>query len=213
MKTLAARDLDVFLDRHGRAELAWSCRIEIPGDPEFPTLRLPPTRLRYSTERSYPFAFEARLAGGQPLLFANISSFETAIGTPSGWAIPAAYTPRDEDQRLRQLLGFDEGWEDAEYECMFVCDARFAELWRAALERGCFGLTVAGAASLYPVRLGDREREPLAAFLAALARTAKPKPAARKSAVPSRARGPTTKPAAKKKTAAAKKKPAAKKRR
>ena len=186
MKKIAKRDLSSFLERNGMAEVAWTSAIEIPDDPVFPALRLPASRLRYSRARSYPVAFEPRV-GDRPLLFVEIASFDTAEHAASspGWAIPAAYTPRDEHARLMQVLGFDEGWEDAEHECMFACDARFAGFWRAASKRGRFGLTAEGADALYPVRLDPRLLEPIASFLDAVA-AKKRAPAVKKKAAPKR---------------------------
>jgi hypothetical protein len=177
-----------FLSSNGMADVAWTAAVEIPDDPEFPTLRLPASRLRYSTARSYPVAFEPRLAADRPLLFVEIGSFDSAAHAASspGWAIPAAYKPRDEHAHLIQVLGFDEGWEDAEHECIFACDAGFAAFWRAASERGRFGLTADGADALYPVRLDARLLEPIASFLAAASAAAKRTPAAKKAAAPKR---------------------------
>ncbi len=153
--------------RYGHADLAWTRSIEIPGDDDFPVLQLPADQLRYATERGYPVTFSPRVHAGKPLLFVQVESFETATHADAGWAIPAAYTPTTDDQRLSQALEFDEGWEDAQFECAFICDDRFAVFWRAALQRKRFGLTVPDAKSLYPVALGEREQEPLTEILAA----------------------------------------------
>lgn len=97
------------------------------------------------------------------MLVVQVTSYAVASG-PGGWAIPAAYTPTTDDERIRQALGFDEGWEDAELECMFACDRTTLDFWRDAAARGRFGLTVAGATTLYPAKIGDRERDELDDF-------------------------------------------------
>ena len=174
MKRIPAEILALITERHGYAELEWTRSIPIPGDPDFPTLQLPEDRLAYSTKRGYPISFAARaVANHAPVLVVQIESFDIerhATESP-GWAIPTKDRPQSDDERINQVLGFDEGWEDAELECCFVCDARFAVFWRAAVERERFGLTVFGTESLYPVVLGDRELAPLRAVLAAWART------------------------------------------
>jgi hypothetical protein len=169
LRTLARPLAAKLLARHGPADPAWARTLAIPGDEEFPALALPEGRLRYDTQRSYPISLAARAIDG-PCLVVQIASFDTAEHAAShpGWAIPAATTPRTDDERIRNALGFEEGWEDAEPECLFVCDARLGAFWRAARDRRRFGLTVAGAASIYPVRLGEIELPPLDAFLAAL---------------------------------------------
>ena len=97
-------------------------------------------------------------------LFVQVSSFDLKEG-PGGWAIPMAYEAKDDPQRVRKLLGFDEGWEDAAPECLLVCDAAWRPFWRDVMQRKRFGLTVAGGQSLYPNKIGDRESAPLAAYV------------------------------------------------
>jgi hypothetical protein len=158
------------VQRHGFAELEWTQSIPIPGDPEFPVLQLPADRLRYATDRGYPVKFAlGRIAKHAPLLFVQVESFDVARRKTEGadWAIPAAYTPQTEDERIHQVLGFDEGWEDAEHECLFVCDQRFAIFWRAVVIRERFGLTVPEIRSLYPVAL---DAEQIATLRDALAK-------------------------------------------
>jgi hypothetical protein len=77
------------------------------------------------------------------------------------------YKPKDDGERVRRLLGFDEGWENATFECLLVCDGAWRPFWRDALERKRFGLTVVDGESLYPNKIGERESEPLAAFVGA----------------------------------------------
>jgi hypothetical protein len=145
------------------AELRWTISIAIPGDDDFPTLQLPGDLLTYSTERGYPISLAARRDGKRTLLFVQLESFDVAKRETDkpDWAIPLKYTPRTDDERIAQALGFDEGWEDAEPECMFVCDDKFAVFWRAALTRKRFGLTTTDAGSLYVVNLGERETKPI----------------------------------------------------
>ncbi len=163
-----ARELFALVEtRYGHAQPTWTRSIEIPGDDDFPVLELPIDHLRYSTERGYVVTFAARTCEGKPLLIAQVESFLTAGHDEAQWAIPAAYTPRGDDQRISQALEFDEGWEDAEFECAFISDARFAVFWRAAVLRKRFGLTCPHIKSLYPVSLGERELEPLDDVLAA----------------------------------------------
>lgn len=159
---------ELLLTRHGVVDPAWLQRIAIPGDDAFPALRLPEDRLRYSIERGYPLDVAACRHAGVPLLVVQITSFELARG-PGGWAIPMAYTPKTDDQRIRKALGFDEGWEDAEPECMFVCDRATLAFWVDAAARGRLGLTVVGGTTLYPAHLGDRERARIEPFAAACA--------------------------------------------
>jgi len=167
---LSEETLALIVQRHGFAELEWTRSIPVPGDRDFPVLQLPEERLRYSTERGYPVAFAlGRVGKRPPLLFVQIESFDVARRKAEGaeWAIPTAYTPQTEDERIDQVLGFDKGWEDAEPECVFVCDQRFAIFWRAVVVRERFGLTVADSQSLYPVEL---DREQIATLRDALAK-------------------------------------------
>lgn len=167
MKRIAPELLATIRETHGFGELTWTVSLPIGDDREFPVLALPAAKLTYATDRGYPLKLAARTADGfaRPLLFVQIESFALADHGSAGWAIPTRYTPQTDEERIAYELGFDEGWEDAAMECMFVCDERFAPFWRAARERGRFGLMVEGGESLYPVTIGDREREPLATVL------------------------------------------------
>jgi hypothetical protein len=156
--------------RYGHGQLTWTRSIEIPGDDNFPVLELPVDHLRYSTERGYTVTFAARTCEGKALLIAQVESFLIAGHDQAEWAIPAAYTPRGDDQRISQALEFDEGWDDAEFECAFVCDARFAVFWRAAVLRKRLGLTCPHIKSLYPLSLGERELASLDDVLASWGR-------------------------------------------
>ena len=146
-------------------QAAWVVRLAIPGDDAFPVLRLPTEHLRFAKERGYVLSFAVARRFGAVELLVDVSSFDLDEG-PGDWAIPCAYTPTTDTQRLRQALGFDEGWELADLECVLACDASTSEFWRAALERGRLGLTASGAGTLFPVRIGPRDREPLEAFTA-----------------------------------------------
>ena len=157
---LSPANLELVIHTHGRADPTWTRRFEIPGDAAFPALVLPADKVAFSRARAYPVSFET---DGEHL-FAQIASFDLEEG-PGGWAIPAAYEPKDDGQRVRKLLGFDEGWENATYECLLVCDGAWRPFWRDVLERNRFGLTVVGGESLYPNKIGERESKPLAAFL------------------------------------------------
>jgi hypothetical protein len=157
---LSPADLELVVRTHGRADLAWTRRFEIPGDAEFPALVLPADRIAFSPERAYPVS----LATDGDHLFAQVSSFDLKEG-PGGWAIPMAYEAKDDAQRVRKLLGFDEGWEDAAPECLLVCDAAWRPFWRDVMQRKRFGLTVVGGQSLYPNKIGDRESAPLATYV------------------------------------------------
>lgn len=155
MKAIANDVLGVILARHGYAELEWTRSIPIPGDDEFPVFQLPEEKLRYATDRGYPIKVEPRkVEGHRPLLFVQIESFAIAGHEQASWAEPMKkYTPQTDDERIAQELGFDAGWDDAEPECIFACDAQFAVFWRAVHARGRFGLTVFGTESLYPAVL------------------------------------------------------------
>ena len=157
---LSPAEVDLIVLTHGRADPAWTRRFEIPGDDAFPALVLPADRVAFAGARGYPVSFATDGAH----LFVQVSSFDLAAG-PGGWAIPTAYEPADDAQRVRKLLGFDEGWEQADPECLLVCDAAWRPFWREVLERTRFGLTVVGGESLYPNKIGQREAEPLEAFL------------------------------------------------
>lgn len=152
-------------------DLRWTMSIAIPGDADFPTLQLPGELMTYSIERGYPLSTAVRRVDQRTILYAQIESYDVAqhdTGSPS-WAIPLKYEPRTDDERIAQALGFDEGWEDAEPECVFGCDHRFAVFWRAAASRKRFGLTTTAAQSLYVVQLGKRELEPITQALKAWA--------------------------------------------
>jgi hypothetical protein len=157
---LSPADLELVIATHGRADPAWTRRFEIPGDDAFPALVLPADKLVFSGTRAFPLSFET----DGDHLFAAISSFDLKEG-PGGWAIPLAYEPKDDAQRVRKLLGFDEGWEQAAPECLLVCDADWRPFWREVFGRKRFGITVVGGESLYPNKIGDREARPLTLFL------------------------------------------------
>jgi hypothetical protein len=164
VKQIPSDLLSVIVATHGYALLDWTRSIPIPGDPDFPVFQLPAEKLAYSIERGYPISLAARKVEGQlPLLFVQLESFDLArhqAETPV-WATPGKYIPETDEERIAHELGFDEGWEDAEPGCMFICDERFSVFWRAAYERKRFGLTTFGTESLYPVSLGKRELESL----------------------------------------------------
>lgn len=157
--------LRLIAETHGYADLEWTRSIPIPGDDDFPVLQLPENKLEYATSRGYPIKLEPRrwrgAEGDRFLLFVQIESFAIEGHDDAGWAIPSKYKPETDEERIAHELGFDEGWEDASMECIFICDQRFSVFWRAALQRERFGLTVANTQSLYPVKLGKRERGPL----------------------------------------------------
>lgn len=150
------------------ADLRWTISIAIPGDDDFPTMQLPADLLTYSKDRAYPMSVAVRREAKRTLLFVQFESFELSAGG-GGWAIPLKYTPRTDDERIAQALDFDEGWENAEPECVFVCDDKFSVFWRAALKRKRFGLTTTDAGSLYVVALTAREIKPIDAALGAWA--------------------------------------------
>jgi hypothetical protein len=158
---LSPDEVDLIIRTHGRADPACARRFEIPGDAEFPALVLPADSVMFTGARAYPISFETDGVH----LFVQVASFDLKEG-PGGWAIPTAYEPKDDAQRVRKLLGFDEGWENAAHECLLVCDAAWHPFWMDVLARRRFGLTVVGAQSLYPNKIGDREAAPLTAFLA-----------------------------------------------
>jgi hypothetical protein len=162
---LAKRSFDLVLRVHGWADPAWGSRREIPGDTDFPVLALPSDRIRFVEERAYPASFQTD--GSR--LYVQVASYELSEG-PGGWAIPAAYRAKDDAQRIRKALGFDEGWENASPEFLLVCDDRWRPFWRSAFQRRVFGVTVDGAATIYPNGIGDIEAEPLEEFLAAPSR-------------------------------------------
>lgn len=156
MKVIPAEVLHTVVDKHGYAELSWTRSVPLPDDPDFPVLELPPEKLRYATTRAFPIKLAARkMANGSALLIAQLESFDIAAhaaATPQ-WATPGKYTPGTDDEAVDHELGFDEGWADAEPECIFICDERFAVFWRAAHARKRFGLTAPEQPSLYPVAL------------------------------------------------------------
>ncbi|HEU0033879.1 MAG TPA: hypothetical protein VFQ53_24795 [Kofleriaceae bacterium] len=164
MKQIDPDLLALIAETHGHAELEWTRSIPIPGDPDFPVFQLPEGKLVYAKDRGYPVKLAARRVADRdrpPVLVVQLESFELAHHDEAGWAIPTKYTPQTDEERIAQALGFDEGWEDARVECIFLCDARFHVFWRAARDRKRFGLTAAGADSLYPVPLGKRELDEL----------------------------------------------------
>ena len=164
MKQIQPEMLRLIAETHGYADLAWTRSIPIPDDPDFPVLQLPDTKLEYSRTRAYPIKVEPRRFEDRFLLFVAIESFEIESGAGS-WAIPSKYTPETDEERIIQELGFDEGWEAAQLECIFICDQRFSVFWRAARERERFGLTMPEGDSLYPVSLTKRELGPLSKMI------------------------------------------------
>jgi hypothetical protein len=164
------RELDpaiaaLLADRHGAAESSWMQRVTLDGDDAFPLLRLPTDRLRYATDRGYPVDFAACRIARIPTLVVQLTSYAFETG-PGDWAIPLAYEPKTDDQRIRKALGFDEGWEDVEHECTFTCTLDAMPFWRDAIARGRFGLAVVGGKSMYPVKIHDRQRAAIDAFAA-----------------------------------------------
>jgi hypothetical protein len=156
VKPIPAELLSAIVDKHGYAELAWTRSVPLPDDPDFPVLELPAEKLRYSTARAFPIKLAARkMSNDSVLLFVQFESFDIAARKDAKpeWATPGKYTPSTDDERIDQELGFDEGWADAEPECMFICDERFAVFWRAVQSRKRFGLTAPEQGSLYPVVL------------------------------------------------------------
>jgi hypothetical protein len=172
VKSISTELLALLASTHGYADLAWTRSIPIPGDDDFPCLELPEAKLAYATTRGYPIKFAVRKLphGSGALLVVQLESFEVATHDAAGWAIPTKYKPETDEERIAHELGFDEGWEDAQRECIFLCDSRFDVFWRAAVLRRRFGLTATGSLSLYPVTLGKRELGPLADALKAWAR-------------------------------------------
>jgi hypothetical protein len=165
VKQIAPEMLRLIAETHGYASLEWTRSIPIPGDDDFPVLQLPEKKLEYSTTRGYPIKFAPRRHGDSFLLLLQVESFELEGHDKAGWAIPGKYTPDTDEERIAHDLGFDEGWEDAQMECIFICDQRFSVFWRAVYERKRFGLTVFGTESLYPVTLEKRELGPLSKIL------------------------------------------------
>jgi len=165
VKQIPPELLRLIAETHGYAELGWTRSIPIPGDDDFPVFELPDTKLEYSTSRGYPIKLEPRRIEDRHLLFVQIESFDLAGHEGAGWAIPTKYKPETDEERIAHELGFDEGWEDATMECIFICDQRFGVFWRAAHARERFGLTTPGTESLYPVRLGRRELSALSKIL------------------------------------------------
>ena len=167
MKTLSPKLLKVAEGRFGNADLTWTRSVPIPDDDDFPVLQLPTDQLRYSTSRGYPITFAARTVDRRALLVVQLESFDIATHAEASWAVPEPYIPKTDDQRLSQSLELDEGWDDATFECAFICDARFAVFWRAAFQRKRLGLTAPETLSLYSIELTDRELAPLGEALAA----------------------------------------------
>jgi hypothetical protein len=165
VKQIAPEMLRLIAETHGYASLEWTRSVPIPDDDDFPVLQVPEEKLEYSMARGYPISFEPRRVGDRFLLFVQIESFEIAGHETAAWAVPTKYTPDTDEERIANELGFDEGWDDARMECIFVCDQRFSVFWRAAYKRERFGLTVFGTESLYPVTLGKRELGPLSKIL------------------------------------------------
>jgi hypothetical protein len=156
--------LRLIAETHGYADLAWTNAIPIDGDSAFPVLSLPETKLEYSVSRGYPIKLEPRRYDDRHLLFVQLESFEISE-SPGDWATPIKYKPETDEERIIHELGFDEGWENARMECIFVCDQRFSVFWRAAHKRERFGLTIAGGESMYSVPLTKRELGPLSKIL------------------------------------------------
>jgi hypothetical protein len=167
VKSLSREMYAIVRTRFGDAELDWTRSVPLPDDDDFPVLQLPADQLRYATERGYPITFAARMYEGRPLLIVQLESFPIADHADAAWAVPAFYVPKTDDQKISSALEFDEGWDDAIFECAFVCDASFAVFWRAAFQRRRLGLTAPGMLSLYAIELGERELEPLREILAA----------------------------------------------
>jgi hypothetical protein len=167
VKQIPPELLQMIRESHGYAELEWTRSIPIPGDDDFPCFQLPENKLAYSTERGFPIKLAPRRVAGRdlPVLFVQIESFAIAEHADAGWAIPSKYKPQTDEERIAHELGFDEGWEDAQMECIFICDERFSVFWRAAYQRKRFGLTAEGTQSVYPVTLDKRELDPLEKLL------------------------------------------------
>jgi len=165
VKQISPELLRMIAETHGYADLEWTRSIPIPDDPDFPVFQLPENKLEYATSRGYPIKLEPRRHEDRFLLFVQIESFELEGHDTAGWAIPTKYTPETDEERIAHELGFDEGWDDAAMECIFICDQRFGVFWRAVQRRERFGLTAANTESVYPVQLGKRELSALSKIL------------------------------------------------
>jgi hypothetical protein len=126
---------------HGAAPPEWGVAIPIPGDPAFPSLLLPPGIFDHASA----LRLAVRRAGADPVLF-------LALGTSTG----------DAGAELREL-----GFDAPPCKILLVCDARWRPLWRAALERGRFGVAARGSNAVRACGIDDRTRSILAAFVAA----------------------------------------------
>ena len=122
---LAKRSVELVLRVHGWADPAWCKHLKIEGDTEFPVLELPAKKLHFVAEHAYAMSFQT---DGERL-YAQVASYQISEG-PGGWAIPAAYRAKNDGERIRKALGFDEGWENAAPECLLVCDHRWRPFWR-----------------------------------------------------------------------------------
>lgn len=144
MESLDRAAFDRILAAHGAAPPEWGVAIPVPGDPAFPALLLPPEIFRHLPA----MRLAVRSVDGNPILFA-------ALGTSSANPGP----------ELKPV-----GLDSPPCGVLLVCDARWRPLWRAALERGRFGVAERGAASVRSCEIDEPTRSVISAFVGAAER-------------------------------------------
>lgn len=144
--------LERIQNRYGACSSQWAQRLEIAGKP-VPLLSLPAEQLEFNSQLGFWPHLKILTDGlNQRWFVLQLASFELANGPGHDWAIPFAYEPRDEDEAIRQELGFDEGWEESRYEHPLLFDQSWTDFFAGIVHAEMLALTVEGAGSCYPVR-------------------------------------------------------------
>ena len=139
-------------NRYGACATQQALRLRTPQG-EIPCLRLPEGMIRFNSKLGFwPHLKVLSDELANRWLVLQLSSFELAHGPGRDWAIPLAYEPADEDQAIRQQLGFDEGWEESEPETLLLFDEQWRDFFADVAQKGILGLTVEGAETSYPLR-------------------------------------------------------------
>ncbi len=151
------------------AESAWGASMPGAGGEEVPLLLLPPEAFRWDEKLAYGLDTDAKVerGSGRPLLFLRVLSWDPvarARAEPGSldFCIPIAYDGAGERERLSWTL-FAGAWSDTKDEAILVLELPWREWVVSVRDRIVLGERGRKTGSI--LTLGDREREPIQAFL------------------------------------------------
>lgn len=147
---------------------SWLRETEVDGRAA-PMLALPSALFRWEPKLGYSVDLDVRVLSGttDALLFLRILSFDPELrrSEPPDFCIPMAFPGATRRQELSWTL-FAGAWSDSREEAVLVLDASHRR-WAERLD-GRLLVYEVGREAASIVSLGDREREPVGRFLAAL---------------------------------------------